>query len=70
MRAYSADSEFSKILLDVGEGKCPEVNSNHDLELPTSLCQVVADTETLIHSIYDVTISISKKIRGCVTDQF
>lgn len=53
MRAHSADSEFSKILLDVGEGKCPEVNSNHDIELPTSLCQVVADTETLIHSIYD-----------------
>ncbi|GFY22043.1 ATP-dependent DNA helicase [Trichonephila clavipes] len=53
MRAHSADSEFSKILLDVGEGKCPEVNSTHDIELPTGLCQVVADTETLIHSIYD-----------------
>ncbi|GFS55860.1 ATP-dependent DNA helicase [Trichonephila clavipes] len=53
MRAHSADSEFSKILLDVGEGKCPEVNSTHDIELPTGLCQVVADIETLIHSIYD-----------------
>ncbi|GFW36896.1 ATP-dependent DNA helicase [Trichonephila clavipes] len=53
IRVHSADSEFSKILLDVGEGKCPEVNSTHDIELPTSLCQVAADTETLIHSIYD-----------------
>ncbi|CAK1594996.1 unnamed protein product [Parnassius mnemosyne] len=53
MRSHSADSEFSKILLDVGEGKCPEVNDNHDIELPTGLCQVVADTETLIHSTYD-----------------
>ncbi|GFT18620.1 ATP-dependent DNA helicase [Trichonephila clavipes] len=53
MRAHSADSEFSKILLDVGEGKCPEVNSTHDIELTTGLCQVVVDTETLIHSIYD-----------------
>ncbi|GFU04677.1 ATP-dependent DNA helicase [Trichonephila clavipes] len=53
MRAHSADSEFSKILLDVGEGKCSEVNSIHDIELPTSLCQVVADTVTLILSIYD-----------------
>ncbi|GFY40011.1 ATP-dependent DNA helicase [Trichonephila inaurata madagascariensis] len=53
-RAHSADSEFSKILLDVGEGKCPEVNSTHDIELPTGLCQVISDTETLIHSIYDV----------------
>ncbi|GFT62793.1 ATP-dependent DNA helicase [Trichonephila clavipes] len=52
MRAHSADSEFNKIL-DVGERKCPEVNSTHDIELPTDLCQVVADTETLIHSIYD-----------------
>ncbi|GFV96797.1 ATP-dependent DNA helicase [Trichonephila clavipes] len=49
--AHSADSEFSKILLDGGEGKCPEVNSTHDTELHTG--QVVADTETLIHSIYD-----------------
>ncbi|GFX33217.1 ATP-dependent DNA helicase [Trichonephila clavipes] len=48
-----AHSEFRKILLDVGEGKCPEVNSTHDIELPTGLCQVVADTETLINSIYD-----------------
>ncbi|GFT97375.1 ATP-dependent DNA helicase [Trichonephila clavipes] len=42
----------AKILLDVGEGKCPEVNSIHDFELPTSLCQVVVDAETLIDSIY------------------
>ncbi|GFX90217.1 ATP-dependent DNA helicase [Trichonephila clavipes] len=53
MRAHSADSEFSEILLDVREGKCPEVNSIHDIELPIGLCQVVADTETLIRSIYD-----------------
>ncbi|GFU53894.1 ATP-dependent DNA helicase [Trichonephila clavipes] len=53
MRAHSAHSEFSKIVLDVGEGKCPEVNSNHIIELPTGLCQVAADNETLIHSIYD-----------------
>ncbi|GFY63906.1 ATP-dependent DNA helicase [Trichonephila inaurata madagascariensis] len=53
MRAHSADSEFSKVLLDVGERKCPEVNSTHDIELSIGLCQVVADSETLIHSIYD-----------------
>ncbi|GFX57342.1 ATP-dependent DNA helicase [Trichonephila clavipes] len=53
IRAHSADSEFSKILLEVGEGKYPEVSSNHDIELPAGLCQVVVDTETLIHSIYD-----------------
>ncbi|GFU44110.1 ATP-dependent DNA helicase [Trichonephila clavipes] len=52
-RAHSADSEFSKILLDVGEGKCPEVNSTHDIELPTNICQVVVDTESSLHSIYD-----------------
>ncbi|GBP54905.1 hypothetical protein EVAR_29747_1 [Eumeta japonica] len=45
--------EFSKFLFDVGEGQCPEVNSTHDIELSTGLCPVVADTETLIHSIYD-----------------
>ncbi|GFY07072.1 ATP-dependent DNA helicase [Trichonephila clavipes] len=50
---FSRFREFSTILLDVGDGKCPEVNSTHDIELPTALCQVVADTETLIHSIYD-----------------
>ncbi|GFY59587.1 hypothetical protein TNIN_245141 [Trichonephila inaurata madagascariensis] len=54
MRAHSADSEFSKILLDVGEGKCPEVNSTPDIELPTGLRQVVVDTETLVRGIYDV----------------
>ncbi|GBP16954.1 hypothetical protein EVAR_101972_1 [Eumeta japonica] len=48
-----SNSEFIKILLDVGEGKYPEVNSTHDIELPTGLCQVVADTEILIHSFYD-----------------
>ncbi|GBP66887.1 ATP-dependent DNA helicase pif1 [Eumeta japonica] len=53
MRSNSADSEFSEIFLDVREEKCSEVNSIHDIELPTGLCQVVADTEILIHSIYD-----------------
>ncbi|GFS77088.1 ATP-dependent DNA helicase [Trichonephila clavipes] len=60
MRAHSFDSEFSKIL-DVEEGKCPEVNSTHDLELPTSLCQVVVDTETLIHNIYDDVLDLNIK---------
>lgn len=53
IRKDSADSEFSKIILDLGDGKCPETNSNHNIELPISLCQAVADTETLIQSIYD-----------------
>ncbi|GFY45907.1 ATP-dependent DNA helicase [Trichonephila inaurata madagascariensis] len=53
MRAHSADSELDKILLDVREEKCPEVNSTPDVELPTGLCQVVVDTETLLLSIYD-----------------
>ncbi|GFV71841.1 ATP-dependent DNA helicase [Trichonephila clavipes] len=52
-RAHSADSEFSKILLDVGKGKCPEMNSTHDIELPTGLYQVVSGTETLIPCIYN-----------------
>ncbi|GFV71838.1 ATP-dependent DNA helicase [Trichonephila clavipes] len=52
-RAHSADSEFSKILLDVGKGKCPEMNSTHDIELPTGICQVVSGTETLIPCIYN-----------------
>ncbi|GBP20416.1 Nose resistant to fluoxetine protein 6 [Eumeta japonica] len=34
MRAHSAVSELSKILFDVGEEKCPEVNSTHYTELP------------------------------------
>ncbi|GFS57123.1 ATP-dependent DNA helicase [Trichonephila clavipes] len=72
MRAHSADSEFSKILLDVGEGKCTEVNSTHDIELPTGLCQVVADTETLIHNIYDDVhdLNIKEDSWLCVKDQF
>ncbi|GFW79761.1 ATP-dependent DNA helicase [Trichonephila clavipes] len=37
MKAHSADSEFSKILFDDGEGKSPEVNSTHDIGLPTGL---------------------------------
>ncbi|GFY78697.1 ATP-dependent DNA helicase [Trichonephila inaurata madagascariensis] len=53
MGAHSADSQFSKILLDVGEGKRPEANSTQDIELPAGLCQVGAGTETLMHSIYD-----------------
>ncbi|GFW53325.1 ATP-dependent DNA helicase [Trichonephila clavipes] len=51
MRPHSADSEFSKILFDVGVGKCPEVNSTPDIELPTGLCQVVVEIETLVRSI-------------------
>ncbi|GFV73687.1 ATP-dependent DNA helicase [Trichonephila clavipes] len=42
-----------KFFFDVGEGKCPEVNSTHDIELPTNICQVVVDTESSLHSIYD-----------------
>ncbi|GFT67745.1 ATP-dependent DNA helicase [Trichonephila clavipes] len=44
MREHSADSDFSKILLDVGEGKRPEVTSTPDIELPTGLFQIGAGT--------------------------
>ncbi|XP_069965797.1 uncharacterized protein [Bactrocera oleae] len=53
MRAQSSGAEFCKILLDIGEGKYPEINSNHDIEIPSALCHVVADTQTLISDIYD-----------------
>ncbi|GBP17278.1 hypothetical protein EVAR_17768_1 [Eumeta japonica] len=43
----------SKFFLMLERGKCPEVNSTHDMEVPTGLCQVVEDAEILIHSIYD-----------------
>ncbi|GFY60532.1 ATP-dependent DNA helicase [Trichonephila inaurata madagascariensis] len=71
MKAHSADSEFSKILLDVEERKCPDVNSTHDIELPAGLCQVVVDTETLIHSIYDVVhdLNIKEDSWLCEKDQ-
>ncbi|GFV13241.1 ATP-dependent DNA helicase [Trichonephila clavipes] len=61
MRARSADSEFTEILLDVGEGKCPEVNSTPVIELPTGFCQVLAGTETLIHIIYDAVHDFNTK---------
>ena len=53
MRVESGDSEFSKILLDIGEGKYPEINNSHDIEIPAVLCQVVDDTDTLIQSVYE-----------------
>ncbi|GFY71774.1 ATP-dependent DNA helicase [Trichonephila inaurata madagascariensis] len=71
MRAISADSEFSKILLAIGERKFPEVNITPDIELLTALCQVVADTETSVRSIYDDVHDFNiKKIRGCMKINF
>ena len=53
MRADSGDSRFWKNLLDIGEGKYPEINNSPDIEIPLSLCQVVENTDTLIQTIYD-----------------
>ena len=53
MRAEWGDSEFCKILLDIGEGKYPEINSSYDIEIPAVLCQVVEETDTLIQSIHE-----------------
>ncbi|GFW06067.1 ATP-dependent DNA helicase [Trichonephila clavipes] len=78
MRAHSANLGFNKILLDVVEEKRPQVNSTHDIELATDLCQVVADIETLVHSIYydvhDLNIKESswfseKSILALINDQ-
>ncbi|GFY37783.1 ATP-dependent DNA helicase [Trichonephila inaurata madagascariensis] len=64
MRAHSADLEFNKILLDVGKGKYPEVNSTHDTGLVTGLCQVVADTETLKYMVTVLNQRMLDKIPG------
>ena len=53
MRAESTDSEFCKILLDIGEGKYLEINNNHGTEISAVLCQVVEDTDSLIQIIYE-----------------
>ena len=53
MRVESGDSELSKILLDIGEGKYPEINNSHDIQFSAAPCQVVKDTDTLIQNIYE-----------------
>ena len=53
MTTESKDSEFCKIFLDIGQGKYPEINNNHAIEIPAALCQVVEDTDTLIQYIYE-----------------
>ena len=50
--AESGDSEFCKILLDIGEGKYPEINNSYDMKIPVAVCQVNESTDTLIQSIY------------------
>ena len=53
MKEESEDSGSCIILLVIREGKCIEINNSHDIEISAALCQIVEDTDILIHSIYE-----------------
>lgn len=42
------------IILDVREKKSPEMNINHDIELPTSLYQAAVDAKTFNNICDDI----------------
>lgn len=42
--------EFSKLLLDIGDGKLPEEDGR--INIPDNLCDVVEDLQSLINRIY------------------
>lgn len=52
--------EFSKILLDVGEGKVPE-NNEKEIILPSAHCRVVNQSDILIREIYEDIENLSTK---------